>query len=75
MNADDLASMKNLKKGIYKNKKCDKKTNHAVVIVGWDEKSWIVKNSWGTGWGDKGFFRMKRGENLCGINTYVIFPL
>ncbi|KAH9422527.1 hypothetical protein DERP_003203 [Dermatophagoides pteronyssinus] len=75
INADDLANMKNLKKGVYKNKKCDKKTNHAIVIVGWDEKAWIVKNSWGTGWGDKGFFRMKRGENLCGINTYIIFPL
>ena len=30
--------------------------NHAVVIVGMDaDKNYIIKNSWGTGWGDSGF--------------------
>jgi C1A family cysteine protease len=34
-----------------------KKWKHVVVFVGWDDskKSWIVKNSWGKGWGNKGF--------------------
>lgn len=31
---------------------------HAVAIVGYDEKGWIVRNSWGDGWGDKGYFYM-----------------
>ena len=74
INADDIA-VKNLKTGIYNNKKCPKKTNHAITVVGWDEKSWIIKNSWGKSWGDKGFFRMKRGENMCGLNTYIMFPI
>lgn len=43
--------------------------NHAVTAVGWndDEGYWIVKNSWGTTWGEEGFFRMKMGS--CGIAT------
>jgi C1A family cysteine protease len=32
---------------------------HAVVCVGWDTKGrWVVRNSWGTGWGQKGYFTM-----------------
>lgn len=37
-------------------------TNHMTEVVGWNEKSeWIMRNSWGTGWGDKGFAYMPFG--------------
>ncbi|KRY52559.1 Dipeptidyl peptidase 1 [Trichinella britovi] len=53
-------------------------TNHAVLIVGYgvDKKSnipyWIVKNSWGTNWGEHGYFRIKRGVDECGIESLAV---
>lgn len=45
--------------------------SHAVVIIGWGEENesqyWIVQNSWGEKWGEKGFFRIAFGE--AGIDS------
>jgi len=47
--------------------------NHMVDIVGWDDtdQDWIVRNSWGTSWGENGYFRILRtdsqGNNCNGI--------
>merc|ERR1719479_269244 len=48
-------------------------SNHAVINVGYDlnEKYWLIRNSWGSGWGEDGYIRMKNGKNLCSIETYV----
>lgn len=51
---------------------CSKQTiDHAVVVVGYNvEKApgyWIVKNSWGTSWGENGYIRIAFGSDLCGI--------
>jgi aminopeptidase C len=40
--------------------------NHAALIVAYDKDEWILKNSWGSDWGDGGFIRLKAG-NTCGI--------
>ncbi len=53
-------------------------TNHAVVIVGWDDNlcnggGWIVKNSWGSYWGDGGYFYI--GYNSSGIGQYTQLPI
>lgn len=48
-------------------------TNHAVLVVGYGTDAatgkdyWLVKNSWGTGWGNNGFIKMRRGTGNCGI--------
>ena len=46
---------------------------HAVTIVGYDdtEQSWIVKNTWGPGWGEGGYFRIRSGTNECAIEEQV----
>ena len=52
--------------------------NHGVLIVGWDDAmcggagGWIVKNSWGTSWGDNGFFYIEYGSAQIGSYSNVI---
>ncbi len=56
-------------------------TDHAVLIVGWDDSlthdggsgGWIVKNSWGTGWGDNGYFTIAYGSASIGKNSSFIY--
>jgi C1A family cysteine protease len=62
--------------GIYEHNSGQKAGNHLVIIIGYNDTQgyWICKNSWGTSWGEDGFFRIKYGE--CGIDlpgscTYI----
>ena len=48
---------------------------HAVKIIGWGVEEgvdyWLVANSWNEDWGDKGLFKIKRGNNECGIESRI----
>ena len=50
---------------------------HAIKIIGWGVDAetslpyWTVANSWGTEWGEGGFFRILRGSNECGIEAEI----
>lgn len=50
--------------------------NHAVVAVGYDisaaDPYWKIRNSWGSNWGESGYFRLYYGENTCGVSEDVL---
>lgn len=57
---------------------CGTNLDHAVLLVGYDSSAWIVKNSWGTRWGESGYFRLAlTGENsygTCGVQSSPVVP-
>jgi len=75
------SSFQHYSHGIYKDHLCRwGRLNHAVLAVGYNkdkdgEHYWIVKNSWGTGWGEDGYIRMEMGHNVCGLAKSGMYPL
>lgn len=70
------------KSGVYSSTECHNttdKVNHAVLAVGYGVEDgtpyWIVKNSWGSKWGNKGYFFIERGKNMCGLAACSSYPL
>ena len=50
--------------------------NHAVFAVGYESNSyWIIKNSWGTSWGESGYVRIGMGGNPCGVADYPAYAI
>ncbi|XP_072392907.1 cathepsin L-like proteinase [Diabrotica undecimpunctata] len=60
--------------GVYNNRNCRTSLNHGVLAVGYTKDALIVKNSWGTSWGERGYIRIIRGQNLCGVNLMNSYP-
>merc|ERR1712137_180564 len=66
--------LKTYKRGVANPKKCrEDALDHAVLLVGMGEeqgtKYWTIKNSWGSSFGEDGYFRLLRGAGKCGVNT------
>lgn len=60
--------------GLYNPTSCSsngKTVDHAVNIIGYGSNYWIVRNSWGTGWGMQGYFQIASGVNKCNIESFV----
>lgn len=61
--------------GVFEtNESCPFDVNHAVVLVGWDDAdgAWILRNSWGTGWGESGYMRIGYGISNVGYSANYI---
>uniref|UniRef100_A0A671VJ40 Cathepsin S n=1 Tax=Sparus aurata TaxID=8175 RepID=A0A671VJ40_SPAAU len=68
------------KRGVYSDAYCTKNLDHAMLAVGYGtlngQDYWLVKNSWGTNWGEEGYIRMARNKNdQCGIAQFACYPI
>jgi hypothetical protein len=67
------------REGIYEEPECSPyNVNHAVTVVGFGHEPkpyWIVKNSFGQGWGEGGYMRLLWFKNHCGIATVAVAPI
>ena len=69
--------------GVMNDASCGTQLDHGVAIVGYGEEKgqayWLVRNSWGSGWGDKGYIKIantgKKDEGICGINMAASYPV
>jgi cathepsin B len=65
----------NYKSGVYYHQTGGQAGGHAIKVLGFGHDTtsgldyWLCANSWGTSWGDNGFFKIKQGD--CGINSQV----
>lgn len=57
--------------GIYRDETRASFPNHALTAVAYTPEYVLVKNSWGTAWGDKGYIKVARNYDGCAFHTYV----
>jgi cathepsin L len=66
----DQSGFQLYKSGVYSGA-CGTNLDHGVLAVGYNSQAWIVKNSWGSGWGDNGYIQLAIGvsqkQGQCGI--------
>jgi C1A family cysteine protease len=59
--------------GYYEYKSGSLRGYHAVAVVGYDDTGFKVKNSWGTGWGEAGYFRIKYSQMTNSVQFGTCF--
>jgi len=77
--AVDATKFQFYESGVFNPARCGSQLNHGVNIIGYSTNTtipyWIVRNSWGSDWGEIGYIDIAMGNNLCGINNEVTFAV
>jgi predicted secreted protein len=72
-------AFQNYRGGVFStNETCSGSVNHGIVLVGWSDAAgaWILRNSWGTGWGVNGYMTITYGTSMVGFAAnYVTLPM
>lgn len=67
------SALMNYTGGIFEDTTGEMDIDHDISIVGWGvedgKKYWLIRNSWGTHWGEHGFFKLIRGVNNIAIES------
>jgi len=74
----DQSGFQLYKSGVFKGP-CGQQLDHGVLLVGSGTDGgvdyWRIKNSWGSSWGDNGYIRVIRGQNMCGLANMASYPV
>jgi len=66
----DASTWQDYTGGVLTARQCGQDLDHCVQAIGFDDTAsppyWIVRNSWGTSWGENGYIRLEYGKNTCG---------
>lgn len=82
--AMDASQWQDYSSGIFPASECETDfLDHAILVVGWGSAVvhgrtvpyWLVKNSWGTDWGEDGYIRVERGVGACGLDVIATVPI
>lgn len=72
--AVDATCLQSYKQGILDDTSCPTNLDHAVLLTGYGPGYWKVKNSWGTVFGEAGYFRVAWGKGMLGIGKDSAYP-
>jgi C1A family cysteine protease len=76
----DTSVFQSYRTGILNSTACGTSLDHATNVVGWGEQNgteyWIMRNSWGSSWGESGYMRIAivDGHGICGIQMEPLYP-
>jgi len=68
----DASNWSSYSGGIFSS--CGDSIDHGILLAGYTDEYWLIKNSWGTGWGENGYIRLAGSQDTCGVCDSACVP-